>query len=145
MLFLNPEIYREIWIQAEANNVDPYLIAAIMKNESDFNPLAVDAERQGFGLMQLDLRGAGAGHLPTELLGISRNLELAVRFLRSLIAATPTYADAVSAYNQGLTGWRNNGQSFNATYVNNVMDTYKKLLDEGMSRMEHPDLNYRWG
>lgn len=61
LIFFSPKIiktlyplkYRDIiFLQAQENNIDPYLIAAIIKTESNFNPLAV-SPKGAKGLMQI--------------------------------------------------------------------------------------------
>lgn len=105
--------------------IDPAITVAIAEVESNFNPRAIGDQGQSYGVMQLHLQGAGAGHDPHELLNFQTNIELGVNYLqRCLAAAGYLLDDAVSAYNQGISGWQMRGRSVNQGYVDKVMERY---------------------
>jgi len=144
MLRLHPEIYAAVVIESQAQKLDPYLVGAVMMCESAGQPNAVDKERCGFGLMQLDVRGAGANIAPMLLLDIANNVRLGTAFLAECIDHTGSEADGVSAYNQGLGGWMERGQAGNPAYVEAVLTMRQTLASGGMGRIEPPDLWVRW-
>lgn len=135
MLYLHEDIYREGWIQAKVNDIDPYLLFAVWNAESGFNPNAVGDSNQSFGLGQLYQGGAGGGHTGTELLDLTTNAEMSARYLAECIRATGSEEDGVSAYNQGVGGWNKNGRELNAPYVDGIMATRARIADEGVGRM----------
>ena len=94
---------------AERNSLDPYLVASLIRQESEFNPGAV-SPAHAYGLMQLlpsvgkenakreGVKGFQAG----ELLNPSMNLQLGTRNLRQVLdrfGGQPEYA--LAAYNAG--------------------------------------------
>jgi soluble lytic murein transglycosylase len=91
------------------NGVDPYLVASLVRQESEFNPGAV-SPAHAYGLMQLlasvgkeNARKEGIKSFQaTELLNPAINLELGTRNLRSVLdrfGGQPEYA--LAAYNAG--------------------------------------------
>jgi soluble lytic murein transglycosylase len=107
---LFPEPYWSI-IKAEAakNNVDPYLVAALIRQESEFNP-SVISYANAWGLMQLLpstgktlARQEGMTHFQTfQLLDPETNIQLGTRYLKQTLdkfGGVPEYA--LAAYNAG--------------------------------------------
>ena len=107
---LFPEPY---WatIQAESvrNNLDPYMVASLIRQESEFNPSAV-SPANAYGLMQLLpsvgkqlAREEGISHFQTfELLDPETNIRLGTRYLRKTLdkfGGVPEYG--LAAYNAG--------------------------------------------
>ncbi len=105
---------------AKRNDLDPYLVASLIRQESEFNPGAV-SYANAFGLMQLLPRvGRELGrkaHLgrvtPNALLQPQMNLRLGTMYLRQLMDEfqnQPEYA--LAAYNAGddrVKSWQANG------------------------------------
>ncbi len=138
------ELLREIALAAERHNVDPAIIAGIVAQESNFDPEAVGDAGMSFGLMQLHLRGAGAGFTGEELLVIEKNLELGTAYLRHLLNHTPDEGNALSAYNQGLGGWQQRG-IINQGYVDKVLgyaEMWRGQMRETAMRMH---FDAAWG
>jgi len=107
---LFPEPYWSI-IKAEAakNNVDPYLVASLIRQESEFNP-SVISYANAWGLMQLLpstgktlARQEGMTHFQTfQLLDPETNIRLGTRYLKQTLdkfGGVPEYA--LAAYNAG--------------------------------------------
>jgi len=107
---LFPEPY---WatIQSESakNNLDPYLVASLIRQESEFNPSAV-SHANAYGLMQMlpsvgraMARQEGMDHFDTfQLLDPETNIRLGTRYLRETMnkfGGVPEYA--LAAYNAG--------------------------------------------
>jgi soluble lytic murein transglycosylase len=96
---------------AQANGLDPYLVAALIRQESEFNPNAV-SKANAYGLMQL-LAGTGKTiakhegdkHFTTgELLDPAINLQLGTADLRSSISRWGGQVEyALASYNAGDT------------------------------------------
>lgn len=91
------------------NGLDPYLVAALIRQESAFNPNAV-SHANAVGLMQL-LPKVGRGmakqeklrHFNTQLLFQPRvNLELGTRYFRSMVDRFGSFEYALAAYNAGV-------------------------------------------
>jgi soluble lytic murein transglycosylase len=107
---LFPEVYWET-IQAESakNGLDPYLVASLIRQESEFNPSAI-SHANAYGLMQLlpsvgkqMAREEGLGSIETrQLLDPILNIKLGTRYLRQTMeryGRVPEYA--LAAYNAG--------------------------------------------
>jgi soluble lytic murein transglycosylase len=118
---LFPEPYWET-IKAESakNNLDPYLVASLIRQESEFNP-SVISYANAWGLMQLlpsvgkqMAREEGMTHFQTfQLLDPETNIRLGTRYLRQMLdqlGGVPEYA--LAAYNAGanrVTDWQSAG------------------------------------
>jgi peptidoglycan lytic transglycosylase len=107
---LFPEPYWDT-IKAESakNGLDPYLVASLIRQESEFNPAAV-SYANAWGLMQLlpsvgraMAREEGISHFETfQLLDPETNIRLGTRYLRHTLdhfGGVPEYA--LAAYNAG--------------------------------------------
>jgi soluble lytic murein transglycosylase len=107
---LFPEPYWSI-IKAESakNNLDPYLVASLIRQESEFNP-SVISYANAWGLMQLlpsvgkaQAREEGMTHFQTfQLLDPETNIRLGTRYLKQTLdhfGGVPEYA--LAAYNAG--------------------------------------------
>ena len=110
---------RPYWSQlkadAENNGLDPYLVAALIRQESEFNPGAV-SRANAYGLMQLLpsvgkslAKKGGDKHFTTnELLDPTTNLRLGTIDLRQSIGRYSGQVEyALAAYNAGDTPVRN--------------------------------------
>ncbi len=107
-------LFPEPWwptIRAEAAkyNLDPYLVASLIRQESEFNPNAV-SNKDAYGLMQLlpsvgrtMAREEGMTHFQTfQLFDPETNIRLGTRYLRQMIdrfGGVPEYA--LAAYDAG--------------------------------------------
>ncbi len=109
------EFPRPYWSQlrmdADSNGLDPYLVAALIRQESEFNPGAV-SRANAWGLMQLLpstgkslARREGDKHFTTtELLDPTTNLRLGTKDLRNSIDKYSGQVEyALAAYNAGDT------------------------------------------
>jgi soluble lytic murein transglycosylase len=92
-----------------ANGLDPYLVASLIRQESEFNPLAV-SRANAVGLMQLlPKTGKVVAHQvelkrynPTELFTPSVNLQLGTRYFRGMVDKFGgSFEHALAAYNAG--------------------------------------------
>ena len=156
-------------IRAESarNNLDPYLVASLIRQESEFNPLAV-SRANAYGLMQLlpsvgrsMAREAGIGRLATyQLLDPEINIRLGTLYLRHMLDKFGGVAAyALAAYNAGdnrVADWQAAGpyhgldefvQSIPFTetrdYVEAILrnqETYKEIdsIDGASSRASAP-------
>ena len=92
-----------------ANNLDPYLVASLIRQESEFNPIAV-SRANAVGLMQLlprtgklvarqiPVRGYNASQLYTPTM----NLQLGTRYFRGMVDQFGgSFEQALAAYNAG--------------------------------------------
>jgi soluble lytic murein transglycosylase len=107
-------LFPEPWwdtITAEAakNNLDPYLVASLIRQESEFNPSAV-SKANAYGLMQLLpsvgkslAREEGMSHFETfQLLDPATNIRLGTRYLRRTLDRFGGVTEyALAAYNAG--------------------------------------------
>ncbi len=110
LLFPRP-YWDDLVADAQANGLDPYLVAALIRQESEFNPGAV-SRANAYGLMQL-LPSVGKSLARREgvkkfnvssLLSPSLNLQLGTRDLRqSLDRYSGQVEYALAAYNAGDT------------------------------------------
>jgi soluble lytic murein transglycosylase len=107
---LFPEPYWDT-IKAESakNNLDPYLVASLIRQESEFNPSVV-SYANAYGLMQLlpgvgrsMAREEGMTHFETyQLLDPETNIRLGTRYLRQMLDRFGGVQEyALAAYNAG--------------------------------------------
>ncbi len=134
-LCLHPHLYDAVWVQARQYDIDYELVAAIINQESGFNPLAFGDQFGSYGLGQLNLDGAGAGHSPSRLLEVDYNLEVAVAYLRNCLDAYPDeLARAIAAYNRGISGAAQLADPGSDPYVLSVLAQYHHYLAIGIER-----------
>ena len=103
-----------------ANSLDPYLVASLIRQESEFNPNAV-SNKNALGLMQL-LPKVGKGlakeekirhFTPTELFTPTMNLQLGTKYFRSMVDQFGGFEYALAAYNAGdyrVRDWQADGK-----------------------------------
>jgi soluble lytic murein transglycosylase len=107
---LFPEPYwATIKAESAKNNLDPYLVASLIRQESEFNP-SVISYANAYGLMQLLpssgkalAREEGIGHFETfQLLDPETNIRLGARYLRQTLDKFGGVTEyALAAYNAG--------------------------------------------
>ncbi len=93
---------------SSANGLDPYLVASLIRQESEFNPNAI-SNKNALGLMQLLPRvGKGVAkqeklkHFsPPQLFNPPVNLQLGTRYFRSMVDQFGGFEYALAAYNAG--------------------------------------------
>jgi soluble lytic murein transglycosylase len=92
-----------------ANGLDPYLVASLIRQESEFNPLAV-SRANAVGLMQLlpktgkvVARSEGIKHYsPSQLFTPAVNLQLGTHYFRGMVNQFGgSFEHALAAYNAG--------------------------------------------
>ena len=92
-----------------ANGLDPYLVASLIRQESEFNPIAV-SRANAVGLMQLLPRTgklvahqiSKKGYSPSQLYTPGVNLELGTRYFRGMVDQFGgSFEQALAAYNAG--------------------------------------------
>lgn len=88
-------IYRE----AQRNNLQPELVAAVIQAESDFRVRLV-SEKQATGLMQI-VPSTGRDLGVSDLFNPSQNIAAGTRYLRYLLNRFPDQHLALAAYNAG--------------------------------------------
>ncbi len=110
LLFPRP-YWNDLTTDAATNGLDPYLVASLIRQESEFNPNAV-SRANAYGLMQLlptvgkaQSKRIGIKHFSTgDLLNASTNLALGTANLKQVLdrfGGRPEYA--LAAYNAGDT------------------------------------------
>jgi soluble lytic murein transglycosylase len=107
---LFPEAYWDtIRAAAAKNNVDPYLVASLIRQESEFNPSAI-SHANAYGLMQMlpsvgrqMAKEEGLGSIePRQLLDPILNIRLGTRYLRQTLDKFGGVEEyALAAYNAG--------------------------------------------
>jgi len=110
LLFPRP-YWDELTANAQKNGLDPYLVASLIRQESEFNPGAV-SRANAYGLMQLlpsvgksEAKKAGIKKFSTNmLLNPAINLQLGTMDLRETLARYSGQAEyALASYNAGDT------------------------------------------
>lgn len=107
---LFPEPYwQTIKAESAKNNLDPYLVASLIRQESEFNPSVV-SYANAYGLMQL-LPSVGramareegmSGYVTYQLLDPDTNIRLGTRYLRKMLDRFGGVKEyALAAYNAG--------------------------------------------
>ncbi|MBO0910526.1 MAG: transglycosylase SLT domain-containing protein [Acidobacteria bacterium] len=118
-LFPRP-YWTEVKRFASSNGLDPYLVAALIRQESEFNPNAV-SNKNALGLMQLLPRVGKTvakqeklRHFSTpQLFTPSINLELGTRYFRQMVDQFGGFEYALAAYNAGddrVKDWKGAGK-----------------------------------
>jgi soluble lytic murein transglycosylase len=109
--------WETIKTESAKNNLDPYFVLSLIRQESEFNPSAI-SYANAYGLMQLLpangkqlAREEGMTHFQTfQLLDPETNIRLGTRYLREMldqVGGVPEYA--MAAYNAGesrVTDWQ---------------------------------------
>ena len=105
---------------SEENGLDPYLVASLIRQESEFNPGAI-SRANAYGLMQLlprtgkdEAKKEGLHHFSTDsLLDPTMNIELGTHYFRQMIDHFGGQTEyALAAYNAGadrVEDWRASG------------------------------------
>ena len=127
--FFYPTKYKDVVLRcADRYFVDPYLIYAVIKVESDFNPNAI-SKKQAKGLMQLTDKTANyvASMLKVnnyDIFDVNVNIEFGVKYLSYLIDRFNSVNLAIIAYNAGegnLTKWLNTSDDLSETdFINSI-------------------------
>ena len=108
ILFPRP-YWLELQRQAQANSLNPYLVASLIRQESEFNPAAL-SRANAYGLMQLlpqvgrgEARAAHMRRFSTSaLLSPSINLQLGTHYFREMVTQYNGQVEyALAAYNAG--------------------------------------------
>jgi soluble lytic murein transglycosylase len=119
ILFPRP-FWTDVQKQAAANALDPYLVASLIRQESEFNPNAV-SHANAFGLMQLlpqvgkgEARAAHMKHFSTSsLLLPDINIQLGTHYFKEMVTQYSGQVEyALAAYNAGsnrVDDWRQSG------------------------------------
>ncbi|HET6935392.1 MAG TPA: transglycosylase SLT domain-containing protein [Candidatus Angelobacter sp.] len=118
-LFPRP-FWEDLRKNALINHLDPYVVASLIRQESEFNPLAI-SRANAMGLMQL-LPNVGKGvaremrihHFSSDnLLVANTNLQLGTRYFKHMVDHYDGQVEyALAAYNAGedrVDEWRKNG------------------------------------
>jgi len=104
---------------SQANDLDPYLVASLIRQESEFNPGAI-SPANAYGLMQI-LPEVGRGlarevklkpYSASRLLEPEANIKLGTRYFREMVDSTGGVEYALAAYNAGSTrvsDWKSTG------------------------------------
>ncbi len=119
ILFPRP-YWTDVQQQSAANALDPYLVASLIRQESEFNPGAV-SRANAMGLMQLlpqvgrgEARAAHIKHFSnSSLLDPNINIQLGTRYFKAMVAQYNGQVEyALAAYNAGsnrVDGWLQSG------------------------------------
>ena len=150
-------LFPEVWwdtIRAESakNNLDPYLVASLIRQESEFNPAAISKCNGlpcAYGLMQMLpsvgkklAREEGMGNIDTrQLLDPVLNIKLGTRYLRQTLDQFGGVEEyALAAYNAGdarVTDWQASGP-YNGIdeFVESIPFTETREYVQGILRNE---------
>lgn len=105
---------------SQANGLDPYLVASLIRQESEFNPGAI-SPANAYGLMQI-LPSVGKNlakeaklrpFSAARLLEPEANIKLGTRYFREMVDSNGGVEYALAAYNAGanrVSDWRSAGQ-----------------------------------
>lgn len=124
-----PTIASAIQKAAAVNRIDPLLLAALIKTESNFNPKAISSAG-AIGLTQL-MPGT-ARELGVNPYSIEENIAGGARYYRERIdeyshKGLYKYNYALSAYNAGSGNVGNEIPSYTYQYIQNISDEYDYL------------------
>lgn len=117
-------IDRLIKANSEVYGIDPFLIKALIKTESDFNTKAISAVGAR-GLMQLMINTARIYDpyiMPDQLYDPEKNISIGSKFLKDLIDRYGNVQDALAHYNLGkVDKWTEAGKT-------RIINKYAELL-----------------
>ncbi len=108
ILFPRP-YWTDVQRQSLANSLDPYLVASLIRQESEFNPAAI-SHANAYGLMQLlpqvgrgEARAAHIKHFSTaSLLVPNLNIQLGTHYFKEMVTQYSGQVEyALAAYNAG--------------------------------------------
>ena len=119
------KIDRQIELSAEKYDVSKHLIDAVIKNESNYNPLAI-SPKGALGLMQLMPKTAEELNV-TDAFNINENIDGGTKYLSQLLNRyNGDYVKAISAYNAGPSQVFDRVPNLKETksYVKKVMNSY---------------------
>ncbi len=138
--------WETIKTESEKNNLDPYLVASLIRQESEFNPTVI-SYANAYGLMQLlpvvgkaMAREEGMKNFQTfQLLDPETNIRLGTRYLRHMMdhfGGSTEYA--LAAYNAGderVVDWQNGGPySGMDEFIESIPFTQTREYVEGILR-----------
>lgn len=110
------EIERKIFLYAKANGIEPAIVMAVVRTESNFNPNAKNPSDPSFGLMQITdelaydygLISSWVGFPDSSeiilMMNIDNNLDVGCGFLSSLLSKY-SFDQAIQSYNVGERGY----------------------------------------
>ncbi len=144
---LFPEAWwNSIKTESAKNNLDPYLVASLIRQESEFNPTAI-SHANAYGLMQLlpsvgkaMAREEGMGHFETfQLLDPATNIRLGTRYLRKTLDKFGGVTEyGLAAYNAGddrVSDWQSAGPYHGIDeFVESIPFTETREYVEGILR-----------
>lgn len=132
-MILPRHLYDLMVKHADAFNHERELVTALVEAESGWNPNAVGDSGHSVGLGQLHDQGAGAGMSVEDRKNPDINLRRTCEYLRAMVDNTPSIADALSAYNQGLGGWQQRGiLPSQRHYIGGIIALRDRLRTEGI-------------
>lgn len=133
------DVVRRVRLAAEKHGIDPLLVKAVAKIESDFNPQA-RSHKDACGVMQL-IPGTAQRYGVGDIWDLDANIDGGVRYLRDLLQEFRDISLALAAYNAGENAVRNHKgippYAETRDYVRKVMATYRfyqKLEGQGPLR-----------
>lgn len=130
--FIHMDLYFPVKFYADKYAIPADMFLAIAMVESSLNPSAIGDEGHSVGMFQLHDQGAGAGMSIQDRLYPANSAQTAAAYLAELYQDTDqTWNSAISAYNQGLAGWKVRGTAFNRGYVDRVNAWWRTFQNEG--------------
>jgi len=149
---MHPQIYVSIDLWAEKYDLDPDFVQAIIKTESNYNPIAIGKAGE-LGLMQLTWRAIQDAHTivqdsmlspywqPYRILNIDNNIQYGCAYLRWIInkyeseqGEKPSLEKIYMCYNMGYSRAkkhkfdpRNAWESTVQGHIQNLMENYNKI------------------
>ena len=130
---LDAALQKHIVTVCEAYQVDPALVISIIKQESEYNPLAIGDNGASEGLMQIkrQYQGERMGRLGcNNLFDPKQNILVGIDLLAELLNTYETTEMALMVYNAGATGahtyWFSNG-IYSTEYSQSVLHMTAEL------------------
>jgi soluble lytic murein transglycosylase len=134
--------------ESAKNGLDPYLVASLIRQESEFNPTVI-SYANAYGLMQIEpsagktlAREEGLSHFETfQLLDPATNIRLGTRYLKQLVDRFGGVQEyALAAYNAGesrVVDWQSAGPDGGIDeFVESIPFTQTRDYVQGILRNE---------
>lgn len=138
---LSYDIQKYIWEESQKSKIDPYLVFAVIEQESGYNIKCISDDGQDYGLMQIRTVNHEwlnkAFKRPLDYLNPYDNISAGIYMLRRQLSAYESSGVncVLMSYNLGDTGalklWKKN--IYSTVYSRKVVQRYDRIKQQGIN------------